>query len=80
MAEPLIVVEPDGVWTVRGYTNALYDALDEGLLSPREVLNELLAWISEEQVERFLKGSLYFRDEDNEPIIREADCQVEEES
>ena len=79
MAEPMIVVEPEGIWTSRCYTNSLYAAIEEGLLDPSEVLQELLGWLSEEEVKTFLLKSLYFRDEDNEPIIRELPRQVEEE-
>ena len=80
MADPMIVVEPEGIWTSRCYTNSLYAAIEEGLLDPADVLQELLGWVSEDDVKGFLLRSLYFRDEDNEPIIREADCQEEEES
>ena len=80
MADPMIVVEKECVWSSRCYTSALYAALAEGLLDPLNVLQELLGWLAEDEVKTFLLKSLYFRDEDNEPIIRELPRQVEEES
>lgn len=54
----------------RGFTNALLEAVDEGLVAEGDLLRELLSWISESEVEEFCTGSLMLRDEDNLPVIR----------
>lgn len=70
MAEPWIAVNPR---ESRAYTNALLEVVEEGMLSKDILLQELLLWMSESEVADFCLRSLLLRDDDNLPIIREAD-------
>ena len=54
----------------RGFTNALLDLVEEGMISKEILLQELLSWMSEDEVEEFCLRNLALRDDDNEPIIR----------
>jgi len=54
----------------RGFTNALLELVEEGLLDKENLLQLLIAWMSEDEVERFCLRSLDMRDEDNEPFVR----------
>lgn len=63
----------------RGFTNALLDLVEEGLLDKDFLLQTLIAWMSEDEVERFCLRSLDMRDEDNDPFVRrETDSDDEE--
>ena len=61
------------VWKVidpresRAYTCALLELADEGMLDKDTLLQDLLGWMSEHDVEQFCKKKL--RDEDNECLI-----------
>lgn len=76
MAAPWITVNPR---EARGFTNGLLEAVEEGLISKDSLILELLTWMSESEVEEFCRRSLWLRDDDNEPIIREADEEKETE-
>ena len=67
MAHPLIEVKSGAV---RGYTNALLDAVDEGLVSPADLINDFLCYLSESDVKDFVQKNYRFRDDDNECMIR----------
>lgn len=67
MAEPLYAI---GWGNPRGFTDALLEAVDEGLIDRDMLLQSLLAWMSESEVEDFCERNLMLRDEDNEPVIR----------
>ena len=58
---------------IRGFTNALLDLVEEGIISKDILLQELLSWMSEDEVEEFCLRNLALRDDDNEPIIRRID-------
>ena len=64
----------------RGFTNALLDLVDEGMISKEILLHELLSWMSEDDVEEFCRRNLMLRDEDNEPIIRREEEADEDEA
>lgn len=70
MARPVIEVKSGGV---RGYTNGLLDAIDEGLVSKDDLINDLLCYLSESDVEDFVQKNYRFRDDDNECMIRVPD-------
>lgn len=53
----------------RGFTNGLHALLEEGYMDREAVLNELLCWLSEDDVAQFVKGCWMFRDDENECII-----------
>ena len=53
----------------RGFTNGLHALLEEGMMSHEAVLNELLCWLSEDEVTNFVRKNWMFRDENNECII-----------
>lgn len=74
--EPLYSV---GFRETRGFTNGLYTLVEEGLMDPFTILEELLCWMSESDVADFVQRSMLFRDEDNECIIRMAEDEIEEE-
>lgn len=57
----------------RGFTNALLDLVEEGMISKDILLQELLSWMSEDEVEEFCRRNLALRDDDNESIIRRAE-------
>ena len=61
----------------RGFTNALEELVEEGMISKEILLQELLSWMSEDDVERFCLRNLLLRDDDNEPIIRRAEDEDE---
>lgn len=54
----------------RGFTNALLDSVEEGSLKADKLLETLLLWMSEYEVESFCLRSVDMRDADNEPIVR----------
>lgn len=62
----------------RGFTNALLDLVDEGVLQRDILIGELLRWMSEDEVEEFCTRNLLLRDDDNEPIIRREDGDEDE--
>lgn len=67
MARPLVTVS----WgDARAYTNAVYELLDEGMLDKDTLIDELLRWMSEYEVQELVTRSDLFRDEDNECIVR----------
>lgn len=67
MARPLVTVN----WgDSRAYTNAVYELLDEGMLDKDTLIDELLRWMSEYEVQELVTRSDLFRDEDNECIVR----------
>lgn len=75
MAKPLVTVS----WgDARAYTNAVYELLDEGMLDKDTLIQEMLSWMSEYEVQELVTRSDLFRDEDNECIVRREE-DVEEE-
>lgn len=44
----------------RAFTVALLEAVDDGLIEPREVLQSILCWISEREVKEFCTHYGYF--------------------
>lgn len=50
----------------RAYTNLLLQMVDEGLICTEELVNELLGWLSEDDVEKFAKTYEYIEDEEDE--------------
>ena len=63
--EALIYIERGAA---RGYTNALLELVDEGLFDERSLIQDLLTWMSEDDVAGFCKRNL--RDEENECLIQ----------
>jgi len=57
-------------YEARGFTNALLELMDEGVLSAESLVEDLLSWMSEGDVQEFCERRLELRDEDNECIIR----------
>lgn len=72
MAEPLKVVNGRHA---RGFTGAVLELMDEGYLDKQSLIEDLLSWMSEDDVEDFCRKNL--RDEDNECLIR-YESEVEE--
>lgn len=68
MADPIVTVDPR---SARGYTNALLEMVDDGMMDKDVLLQELLLWMSEHEVQDFCQRSLLLRDDDNECVIRE---------
>lgn len=67
MANPLVTVS----WgDARAYTNAVYELLEQGILDKDTLIDELLHWMSEYEVQELVTRSDMFRDEDNECIVR----------
>lgn len=69
MAEPWFIVDPRAA---RAWTNALLAAVEADAISKDTLLEELLRWISESEVEEFCRRCLWLRDDDNQCIIGEA--------
>ena len=46
----------------RQYTNLIIDDIEHGMLSREFVLDELLAWLSEDEVAEFAKDRIYTDD------------------
>lgn len=76
MAKALLTVR---YGDARGFTYALSELVDEGILDASNVLDLLLYYLSESEVEEFVTRSIDLRDEDNEPIIRREEEEEEEE-
>lgn len=74
MANPIIVAGG-----ARAYTNALYELIDSGVVSADDLLNDLLCYLSEHEVEDFVIRNLRLRDDDNECVIRHEDELEQEE-
>lgn len=69
-----------GYGETRGFTNGVFALMDEGYMNASVILQELLCWMSEDEVAQFVKGSWLFRDEENECVVRRAaEEEVEEE-
>ena len=53
---------------VRQYTNLIIDDIENGMLSREFVLDELLAWLSEDEIAEFAQDRIYTDDteEDNQ--------------
>ena len=68
MGAPFAILER---YNARRYTNAVLELVDEGVLDKDALIEELLHWMSESDVENMCGRSFLFRDEDNECIIRE---------
>ncbi len=64
----------------RGFTNALLELVEDGMISKDILLEELLSWMSEDEVELFCTRNLLLRDDDNEPIIRREEEEDEDEA
>ena len=61
----------------RTYTNALLDAVDEGMFDKDALIADLLGWMSEDDVKEFVQRNdlmpwLEDEDEDYEPDVDEA--------
>ena len=72
MSRPWKVIDPRDS---RAYTCALLELVDEGMVGRGQLIEDLLSWMSEHDVEQFCKKML--RDEDNECVIREEDEEYE---
>ena len=53
----------------RAYTCALLELVDEGMIDRQQLIEDLLSWMSEDDVRRFCQKML--RDDDNDCVIRE---------
>lgn len=73
MAQPYKVINK---FDARAYTCALLDLVDEGMLDRDQLIEDLVTWMSEYEVEQFCKQML--KDDDNECVIRD-DSEVETE-
>jgi hypothetical protein len=55
------------MWINREYTNKLMNAIDEGLVDPRAVVDMCLMWMSERDVkEMYLSNDVYEEEEELE--------------
>jgi len=54
-------------YNARSYTCAVLELMDEQIIDPRILAQDLLGWLSESEVKDFCNR--YLRDEDNEPLI-----------
>ena len=61
----------------RAFTCALMELVDEGMIDKDLLIQDLLGWLSESEVERFCRKN--YRDDDNESIIRYEHEVVDEE-
>jgi len=52
----------------RGYTCALLEMVDEGMVDRDMLIRDLLMYMSEHEVKMFCDDA--FRDEDNQPLIK----------
>jgi hypothetical protein len=50
----------------RKFTNKLLEAMDEGLINPQNLAQNLLGYMSERDVERFARAEGYFDHEEEE--------------
>lgn len=53
-------------YKARAYTNKLLEGLQEGLIDGETLAEELLSWISEDDVEEFAKCYEYIEDEEDD--------------
>lgn len=72
MAQPYKVIDKHDA---RAYTCALLELVDEGMLDRDQLIEDLVTWMSEYEVEQFCKQML--KDDDNECVIRD-ESEVEE--
>jgi hypothetical protein len=75
MSKPWKTIDPRDS---RAYTCALLELVDEGSIARGQLVEDLLSWMSEHDVEQFCKKML--RDDDNECIIRAESDEEEEDS
>lgn len=52
----------------RRYTKLIVDDIENGLLTSKFILDNLLEWLSEEEVEEFAKSKIYTEDEEEEDM------------
>ena len=50
----------------RKFTNKLLEAMDEGLINPQNLAQNLLGYMSERDVERFARAEGYFDHEEED--------------
>ena len=50
----------------RKFTNKLIEAMDEGLINPQNLAQNLLGYMSERDVQRFVEAEGYFDHEEEE--------------
>ena len=50
----------------RKFTNKLIEAMDEGLIKPKDLVENLLGYMSEREVEDFARAEGYFEHEEEE--------------
>lgn len=50
----------------RAYTCALLEMVDEGIIDPNTLAQDLLAWLSEDEVRRFALRNEYITTEEDE--------------
>ncbi len=50
----------------RKFTNKLIEAMDEGLINPQNLAQNLLGYMSERDVERFARAEGYFDHEEED--------------
>lgn len=51
---------------VREYTNKLLEAMDEGMIEPKTLVEQLVAWMSEDDVRDFCVSYEYFNEEEED--------------
>ena len=52
---------------MRNYTNALLEMIEDGVLDPKDMVRSLCLWMSEDDVEEFMRAyELVFDDEEEE--------------
>jgi hypothetical protein len=52
----------------RRYTNLLIDDIENSLLTRKFILDNLLEWLSEDEVEEFAKSKIYTEDADEDEV------------
>jgi hypothetical protein len=50
----------------RKFTNKLLEAMDEGMIKPKDLVENLLGYMSERDVQRFVEAEGYFDHEEEE--------------
>jgi DNA-binding ferritin-like protein (Dps family) len=73
MSKPWKTIDP---CDSRAFTCALLELVDEGMVDRQQLIEDLLSWMSEHDVEKFCQKML--RDDDNDCVIRAEDEEEED--
>lgn len=62
------MIDPAPQWKVRKYSNTLLDLMEQGVVDPKTLVNDLICWMSEAEVEQFCRTYEYMQPEEDDDL------------